>query len=103
MSEDSRGLTAQYGNWLESKTALKYVLGNLLAYLLVAIIGYSFVFENWKIHDSVYFAVVVFTTVGKPHDKEAEVKSATPLNMTMVRKGVHSHNIRHLLSLDRLR
>lgn len=63
-SEELRGLTAEYTSWFESKTALMYALGNLTAYLLVAVIGYSFVFEDWPIYDSVYFAMVVFTTVG---------------------------------------
>jgi len=35
-----------------------------LGYIVVAIIGYSFVFEDWPILDSMYFAVTVFTTVG---------------------------------------
>jgi hypothetical protein len=63
-SQELRGLSAEYVNWFESTTALKYALGNFVAYLLVAVVGYSFVFEDWEIYDSVYFAMVVFTTVG---------------------------------------
>lgn len=63
-SDEFLGLTAQYHNWLESKTAMKYAFVNLGAYLLVAVIGFSFVFEKWPIYDSLYFSVVVFTTVG---------------------------------------
>ena len=59
-----RGLSAEYVNWFESTTAAKYAVGNFVAYLLVAVVGYSFVFEDWAVHDSVYFAMVVFTTVG---------------------------------------
>lgn len=70
-SQELRGLSAEYVNWFESTTALKYALGNFVAYLLVAVVGYSFVFEDWEIYDSFYFAMVVFTTVGTCwHDVE---------------------------------
>jgi hypothetical protein len=36
----------------------------LAAYLLISIIAFSFVFEHWTIIDSMYFAVVTFTTTG---------------------------------------
>jgi hypothetical protein len=59
------GLTGTYHSWFESKTAIKYAIANLGAYLVVTIIGFSFLFEQWPIIDSMYFAVVLFTTVGK--------------------------------------
>lgn len=34
----------------------------LLAYLAISVIAYSFVFENWTMIDSMYFAVVTFTS-----------------------------------------
>lgn len=64
-SSERLGLTGDYHSWFESKTAIRYACANLLAYLVVAIIGFSFVFEKWPIIDSIYFAVVLFTTVGK--------------------------------------
>jgi hypothetical protein len=67
-----RGLSAEYVNWFESTTAAKYAVGNFAAYLLVAVVGYSFVFEDWAVHDSVYFAMVVFTTVGMWWDQRDE-------------------------------
>uniref|UniRef100_A0A7S3L9A2 Potassium channel domain-containing protein n=1 Tax=Amphora coffeiformis TaxID=265554 RepID=A0A7S3L9A2_9STRA len=36
----------------------------LLAYLVISVIAFSFVFEQWSIIDSMYFAVVTFTTIG---------------------------------------
>ena len=36
----------------------------LLAYLVISVIAFSFVFEKWSIIDSMYFAVVTFTTIG---------------------------------------
>lgn len=36
----------------------------LLAYLAVSVIAFSFIFEKWSIIDSMYFAVVTFTTIG---------------------------------------
>jgi uncharacterized membrane protein YccC len=36
----------------------------LAVYLLISIIAFSFVFERWTIIDSMYFAVVTFTTIG---------------------------------------
>lgn len=36
----------------------------LLAYLAISIIAFSFVFEQWSMIDSMYFAVVTFTTIG---------------------------------------
>ena len=36
----------------------------LAAYLLISIIAFSFIFEHWTVIDSMYFAVVTFTTTG---------------------------------------
>lgn len=58
------GLTADYETWFGSTNAWKNAMAHLAVYLLMAIIGFSFVLEKWPIHDSIYFAVVVFTTVG---------------------------------------
>jgi hypothetical protein len=35
-----------------------------LLYLLLSVIAYSFFFEGWPVIDSLYFAVVTFTTIG---------------------------------------
>jgi hypothetical protein len=36
----------------------------LFAYLAISVIAFSFVFEKWTVVDSMYFAVVTFTTIG---------------------------------------
>lgn len=33
-------------------------------YLLIGVVGFSFVFESWSIRDALYFSVVTFSTVG---------------------------------------
>jgi hypothetical protein len=62
------GLTAEYQTWLGSKSARNNAFVHFVVYLLVAVIGFSFVLEEWPIYDSIYFAVVVFTTVGMFND-----------------------------------
>lgn len=76
-SQEPRGLTGEYRSWFESKTAIKYACGNLAAYILVAVLGFSYVLEDWPVYDSVYFAVVLFTTVGKEGRNEQEANGAT--------------------------
>ena len=58
------GLTDGYVDWSHSHESIGNAFAAFLAYVVVAIVGYSFVFENWSILDSTYFAVTVFTTVG---------------------------------------
>jgi potassium channel subfamily K len=36
----------------------------ILVYLLLAVVAYHWIFEDWSIVDSIYFAVVMFTTIG---------------------------------------
>lgn len=49
-------------SFLES--ALVKGFGLVAAYLIVAVIGFSVLFEGWSVRQSVYFAVVTFTTTG---------------------------------------
>lgn len=52
----------------EFRNALQFSLTHCLVaifvYLMIAVLAYSFVFESWSIIDSMYFAVVSFTTIG---------------------------------------
>lgn len=63
-SLDQPSLTRNYreedGVW----RPLRYWFPYLLAYLGMAVISYSYIFERWTIVDSLYFAVATFTTVG---------------------------------------
>jgi hypothetical protein len=36
----------------------------ILVYLIVSIVAFSFIFDHWTIIDSIYFAMVTFTTIG---------------------------------------
>jgi len=47
-----------------TKFSMKECLLVIVGYLLLGIIAYSYVFEEWPIIDSIYFSVVTFTTVG---------------------------------------
>lgn len=58
------GFTSGYVDWSHSHESVSNALWAFGAYILVAIVGYSYVFEKWSILDSMYFAVTVFTTVG---------------------------------------
>jgi hypothetical protein len=63
-----RSLTAAYVSYDHSAWALRSSLFNLAIYFALAVVAFSFVFEKWPITDSVYFAAVVFTTVGMPQN-----------------------------------
>jgi hypothetical protein len=58
------GLTASYTAWMDSEGAYNQVLLAVVLFFAVAVIGFSYVFESWAVTDSIYFAVVIFTTVG---------------------------------------
>lgn len=59
------GFTDRYVDWTHSEDSIFRAKVAFAIYLIVAIILYSFILEEWSILDSVYFAVTVFTTVGK--------------------------------------
>ena len=59
-----RNLTATYVSYDQSGWAIRSCLFNLAIYFSLAVVAFSFVFEKWPISDSIYFATVVFTTVG---------------------------------------
>ena len=48
--------------WHDSTMLRAFAL--ICGYLIIGIVGFSFVFEQWTIRDSLYFSVVTFTTVG---------------------------------------
>lgn len=58
------GFTDDYVDWSHSKESIIMAFVAFLLYVIVAIAGYSYIFEDWPILDSMYFAVAVFTTVG---------------------------------------
>ncbi|KAL7566722.1 hypothetical protein ACA910_017778 [Epithemia clementina (nom. ined.)] len=58
-------LTSGYTDYLHSSNALRLVLMHGIIYYTLAVILYSFVLDTkWTIIDSLYFATVLFTTIG---------------------------------------
>lgn len=58
------GFTDRYVDWSHSEDSIFRAKVAFFIYLIVAIVVYSFILEDWSVLDSVYFAVTVFTTVG---------------------------------------
>ena len=53
-----------YENVKSSRRTVFIACGLIVAYLLLGMIAFSYVFEEWDPVDSLYFSVVTFTTVG---------------------------------------
>jgi uncharacterized membrane protein len=60
-------LTQDFTDYMHSKSMYIACALNLAAYIIIAIIAYSFILEEWSIVNSVYFACLTFTTVGYGH------------------------------------
>jgi len=65
-SRDTSGLSfsQEYHPFDRSKNALIICAVHVVIYLGVAVFAYSYFFEQWGVIDSIYFAVVTFTTIG---------------------------------------
>jgi Ion channel len=59
-----RSLTAGFQKFASSNKALLLLRTQVLIYLALSIICFSFLFEDWSVIDSLYFATVLFTTIG---------------------------------------
>jgi len=53
-----------FQSWSETKSALLWILFYVCIFIVLAVVGYSYLFESWPITDSIYTAVIIFTTVG---------------------------------------
>jgi potassium channel subfamily K len=62
--ERIQSFTDTFQDFAHSKRAVLIGVVNILIYHCLAVIAFSFLFEHWPIIDSLYFAVVTFTTVG---------------------------------------
>lgn len=58
------GLTDGFTDWSHSLEAFSVFFAHSFVYLAVGIIAFSFVLMHWPVVDSLYFAVVLFSTVG---------------------------------------
>lgn len=56
------GLTAAFVGYVNSQDAVLLCVACIVLYLCLAILAFSVVFESWSIVDSLYYAVVTFTT-----------------------------------------
>ena len=59
LTKDFHGFAFQH-----SSVAIKLSMFYFFTFLVLNVISFSFLFEKWPIIDSLYFAVVTFTTVG---------------------------------------
>uniref|UniRef100_A0A7S3P7I4 EF-hand domain-containing protein n=1 Tax=Amphora coffeiformis TaxID=265554 RepID=A0A7S3P7I4_9STRA len=59
-----RSLTSEYVDYGHSSRALHTCLFHTFTYYVVAVILFSFVVQDWNIVDSLYYATVLFTTIG---------------------------------------
>ena len=50
--------------WVHTSRAAVIVSIAAVLFLGLAVVGYSFLFEDWPVTDSIYLAVVLFATVG---------------------------------------
>eukprot|EP00536_Pseudo-nitzschia_multiseries_P000123 jgi/Psemu1/177967/e_gw1.3.68.1 len=61
----SLGLTDGFETWSDSSNAFKQAVFHAGVYVTIGIVAYSFLLDTkWPLIDSVYFSVVIFTTVG---------------------------------------
>lgn len=63
-SEGRESLSGEYEDFNHSTSALKLCLLHMAIYFSLSVIVFSFLVEKWPIVDSIYFATLVFTTVG---------------------------------------
>jgi hypothetical protein len=66
-STENSGLTAEFVNPVSTPTAVLKCVACIILYLCLAILAFSVIFESWSIADSLYYAVVTFTTIGQVH------------------------------------
>ncbi|GAX21292.1 potassium channel subfamily K member 16 [Fistulifera solaris] len=57
-------LSDTYEGFEQSFTAFQLCIFHVICYYLIAVLCFSYFFENWTIIDSLYFATVLFTTIG---------------------------------------
>lgn len=58
------GFSGGFVSFFESSRGILFGFTNLAIFYLAAVVAFSFIFEEWTIIDSVYFATVTFTTIG---------------------------------------
>lgn len=63
-STKKKGFADPFVDWTHSQESLFRAFFAFFMYVIVAILLYSYILEDWPIVDSMYFAVSVFTTVG---------------------------------------
>lgn len=76
-SSRDHSLTREYEDFSHSWSALRLCLYHAIVYYAIAVFALSFILYKWPIIDSLYFATVVFTTIGygdlHPTDRSGRV------------------------------
>ena len=63
--ENKSSLTSGFVDFASTPRAFQFCFVTILTYLAVSVIFFSFIFQkDWTVIDSLYFAVVTFTSVG---------------------------------------
>lgn len=63
-SSQLASLTAGIRDYATSNEALKLFLTHVVIYYAIAVIVFSFIEGRWSVIDSLYFATVLYTTIG---------------------------------------
>lgn len=62
LRKELEDMTSEKNSFFES--TLFKLIGIMIAYFILGVVAYSFLFEEWPIVDSLYFSTVTLTTVG---------------------------------------
>lgn len=61
---DPPSLSGGFEGFERSSTAIKLCIFHVICYYLAAVLCFSFLFEKWTVINSIYFATVLFLTIG---------------------------------------
>jgi len=64
INNNNASLTTEYENFAQSYKALLLLLFHASVYYALALAGYCLFVENWTVIQSLYYATVLFTTIG---------------------------------------
>ena len=60
--KSKESLTSDFVGYASTSAAVKKCVACIVLYLVLAVVAFSFLFEKWTFVDSLYYAIVTFTT-----------------------------------------